>query len=180
MRRSNTGGLALGAAGAQSVRGTLYTLAAWSTVQGGEFATWVTLANLLADVARVVGAPSALAAPRHVFPRREVTLAAHALREDLAHSWSVTDLAGRVSLSPSQLTRLFRSDLGITPAAYLRQLRTDRMADLLLAERLSVGEAASRAGWASPNHASRAFTARYGISPRRFVSNHSYGTMDDV
>ena len=52
-------------------------------------------------------------------PRCEVIAAASLMHAAPDYPWHVGDLAQRVALSPSQLTRLFGSQLGLSPAAYL-------------------------------------------------------------
>lgn len=105
-------------------------------------------------------------------PRREVVAATVILRERLTHPWRMTDLAAEVALSASQLSRLFRRHLGLSPAKYLWELRAARMAELILIEGVSVCEAACAVGWRDQSVASRSFKRRYGISPREFSTCH--------
>ena len=55
-------------------------------------------------------------------PLRAVT---DAIAADPAHDHSVKKLAARASLSTRQLTRLFQSELGMTPARYVELVRID-------------------------------------------------------
>lgn len=105
-------------------------------------------------------------------PRKEIAAATRLLRSHPCRVWTVDDLAREVLISPSQLTRIFRDDLGVSPAAYLRQVRVDRMAELLSTMTIGVSEAARQAGWSNSTVASRAFKKRYGVSPRSFAATH--------
>ncbi|GEB24775.1 hypothetical protein BAU01nite_35080 [Brevibacterium aurantiacum] len=106
------------------------------------------------------------------FPRREVTMAVALLQANLNHPWRVDELAREIALSSSQLTRLFRSHVGVAPGTFLRQLRADRLAELLATTDLSVSEAAARAGWGASTLASRSFKQRYGVSPSIYARFH--------
>lgn len=52
--------------------------------------------------------------------------------------------------------------------AYLRLMRVERMARLLVSTDLSVSEIARAIGWTDPNYASRCFHAHYGVSPTEY------------
>lgn len=97
--------------------------------------------------------------------RKEVITAVELMRSNLARAWRIDELVSHVALSPSQLNRLFRTQLGLSPAACLARVRADRMAELLAATSVNVSEAAMAVGWLDPSIASRAFKRRYGVSP---------------
>lgn len=52
--------------------------------------------------------------------------------------------------------------------AYLRRMRVERIARLLVSTDLSVAEAARSVGWRNQFHASQCFHARFGISPTEY------------
>jgi len=150
-----------------------------------DFALFSTTADLLSTVGRAAGASGSVwAAESLLIPRGEVALADGLLRADLARSWRVEDLAREVALSASQLSRLFRTQMGLPPATYLSKLRAERMAELLLTTHVSVREAARAVGWLNTTVASRVFKKRYGLSPREFTSQHrerhGYQEWEDV
>lgn len=147
------------------LRSRLSLLCTLSRTPGEDLAVLAQLAGLLHDLEHA----GSLDVPRRLFPHRAVLRAATALHEGLERSWTITDLARLASISESQLSRLFRHDLGTSPAAYLSQLRADRMAELLLASDATIAAIAQQVGWASPSAASRAFRRRYGMSPRTFA-----------
>ena len=57
--------------------------------------------------------------------------------------------------------------------AYLRKMRVERMARLLVSTDLSVAEAARSVGWRNQFHASQCFHAYYGISPTEYRRRQS-------
>lgn len=100
--------------------------------------------------------------------RAHVVAAVDVLRERMAEAWTLESLAEEVHLSQSQLTRSFDAVAGISPLAYLRQLRVTRMASLLRSTDLSVGAVARSVGWHDSRNASRHFRAAYGVSPTAY------------
>lgn len=100
--------------------------------------------------------------------RGHAVAAVKAMHDRLSEPWTLNSLAEEVHLSRFQLVRAFDATLGISPMAYLRRLRAERMARLLAATDLSIAEAARAVGWTDPNYASRCFQTAHGISPTEF------------
>jgi transcriptional regulator GlxA family with amidase domain len=94
--------------------------------------------------------------------------AAGILRERIEQQWTLSSLAREVHLSRSQLVRAFDAAAGFSPMTYLRHIRVERMARLLVSTDLSIAEAAGAVGWTDPNYASRCFRTLYGMSPTEF------------
>jgi transcriptional regulator GlxA family with amidase domain len=90
------------------------------------------------------------------------------LRNRLAEPWTLDSLAAEVHLSRSQLVRCFDAATGLSPMAYLRQMRVERMARLLATTDLSVAEFARSVGWRNQFHASQCFHAACGMSPTEY------------
>lgn len=107
------------------------------------------------------------AAP-HGVVRGHVVTAIGVLRDRLAEPWTLDSLAAEVHLSRSQLARAFDATVGTSPMAYLRQMRVERMARLLVSTDLSVAEAARSVGWKNQFHASQCFHAHFGVSPTEY------------
>jgi hypothetical protein len=72
--------------------------------------------------------------------------------------------------SRSQTIRSFRSATGLTPGAYLRQLRVQKSRRLLGPGGLSLAELAAQLGFADQSHFTREFRRVFGITPGRFGS----------
>jgi transcriptional regulator GlxA family with amidase domain len=81
---------------------------------------------------------------------------------------SVGALAGRMHLSERQLSRVFRRELGTTPADYVEQVRVESARGLLESEADPLDLVAARTGFASAEVMRRAFHRRLGASPRDY------------
>jgi transcriptional regulator GlxA family with amidase domain len=114
----------------------------------------------------------------HGIVRGHVVTAVEILRARLAEPWTLDSLAGEVHLSCSQLARSFAATVGMSPMAYLRKMRVERMARLLASTDLSVAEAARTVGWRNQFHASQCFHAHYGVSPTGFRRRQSTPPVD--
>jgi transcriptional regulator GlxA family with amidase domain len=80
---------------------------------------------------------------------------------------SVKKLAAQACLSTRQLTRLFRSELGITPADYVEMVRIDAARAALDAGR-TVTDTAHLAGFGSAETLRRVFVDQLGVSPKAY------------
>lgn len=97
-------------------------------------------------------------------PLRAVT---DAIAADPAADHSVKSLARQAALSTRQLTRLFHSELGTTPARYVEMVRIDAARAALDAGR-SVSDSARLAGFGSPETLRRVFVDTLGVSPKNY------------
>ncbi|MCV7074634.1 GlxA family transcriptional regulator [Mycobacterium szulgai] len=90
-----------------------------------------------------------------------------AVTTDPGADHSVKRLAARASLSTRQLTRLFQSELGTTPARYVEMVRIDYARAALDAGR-SVADTARMAGFGSTETLRRVFLSHLGITPKAY------------
>jgi len=85
--------------------------------------------------------------------------------ENLDKPLTVSQMAGKMFLSPDHFSRLFSAEMGISPGAYLRRLRLERARVLLRTTSLSVAEVARASGWQNPNQMAHAFRSAFGSTP---------------
>jgi transcriptional regulator GlxA family with amidase domain len=93
------------------------------------------------------------------------------IHHKLDHNWTVESLASEVGMSRSRFAERFRDLVGAGPMSYLTDWRLQRALALLNANRNSVQEVAHRTGYQSPAAFSRAFTQKFGRSPRAARTN---------
>ena len=90
------------------------------------------------------------------------------LRDHLIEPPDLLELGRRVGCSPFHLSRTFSQELGVTIPQYLRQLRMERAAELLLSGKFNVTEAAFEVGYSSLSHFSQAFCQTMGCCPNLY------------
>ena len=86
----------------------------------------------------------------------------------LAESFSLSDLAEKLHVSPNYLNRLFLRELGMPPKRYLIGQRMQLARSLLNSTTLSIQEISQRCGYKTPFAFSKEFRKQFGISPRSF------------
>lgn len=77
------------------------------------------------------------------------------------------ELAETLGCTQFHLIRLFRTHKGMTPHAFLLQLRLER-ARRLLSRGMAAAEAAFAAGFSDQSHLTRRFKQRYGLTPSAY------------
>jgi AraC family transcriptional regulator, L-rhamnose operon transcriptional activator RhaR len=90
------------------------------------------------------------------------------MESELAHPWTLTELAAIACLEPTYFVRRFRTDTGLPPMVWLARLRAERAATLLLQTNLAVQEIGERVGWSDLSYFARRFRAHFGCSPRAY------------
>jgi transcriptional regulator GlxA family with amidase domain len=110
-------------------------------------------------------------------PQSALRPATDAIAADPAGEHSIKALAARASLSTRQLTRLFQSELGTTPARYVEMVRIDA-ARAALDAGYSITKTAHLAGFGSPETLRRVFVDRLGVSPKAYRDRFRTASRD--
>ena len=114
------------------------------------------------------GKPKALPATSHT----EQRIADHLIQMISAHSGqkiTLQQLADAAHISTTYLHRIFRTQLGMTPGAYLAKVRMEESKLLLREGTLSMGEIAKQLGFSSQQQFSRQFHTVTGMTPSEYV-----------
>ena len=118
-----------------------------------------------AEEARAAGyRPCLRCKPDEVGRDREAVAKAIKLIEQAEEPPSLTELADAVGYAPHHFQRLFKRDLGVSPAEYARGLRTQR-AEAALKQNGRVTDAVYDAGYASPSGFYSDAKERLGMTP---------------
>jgi AraC-like DNA-binding protein len=96
------------------------------------------------------------------------------MRARYAHNLNLAELAGAAGLTSFQLIGLFKRTVGLTPHAYLIQVRLS-VACRLLRDGYSAVESALAAGFCDQSALTRHFKRCYGITPVQFAAASRFG-----
>ncbi|MGE0153956.1 MAG: helix-turn-helix domain-containing protein [Reyranellaceae bacterium] len=99
--------------------------------------------------------------------RRRLHRVVNFIDENLDADLSLERLADIACLSPFHFHRLYSRCVGQSPTDTVRRLRLLRAADDICQRRLNVGQAATAAGYGSPQAFARAFRREFGRSARQ-------------
>ena len=89
------------------------------------------------------------------------------MEANLAEPLSLIEVADHVGLSRRQIERLFRQEMGRSPARYYLEIRLDRARHLLIQSSMPVVEVAVACGFVSASHFSKCYRELYGRSPQQ-------------
>ena len=87
------------------------------------------------------------------------------LERNLGNPLSPEFVARHVGLGTRQLERLFKAELGLSPAGFALQLRLANARQLLLHTRAPVSDIALQCGFVNRSHFARSFRAAFGKTP---------------
>jgi AraC-like DNA-binding protein/mannose-6-phosphate isomerase-like protein (cupin superfamily) len=100
--------------------------------------------------------------------RELVRIARDFIVENHDRELSVADIAGYVFLSQGYFTRAFREEAGLSPMAFLIQVRVEHACRLLAQPEFKVGGIARQVGFASPQRFNAAFRKQTGMTPMAY------------
>jgi len=89
------------------------------------------------------------------------------MEANLSEPLSLIEIADHVGLSRRQIERLFRQEMGRSPARYYLEIRLDRARHLLVQSSLPVVEVAVACGFVSASHFSKCYRELYARSPQQ-------------
>lgn len=91
---------------------------------------------------------------------------------DLRYTLTIEKMAIAVNLSESRLQQLFKSEVGMSPVQYLRDLRLEKAKELLENTFLYVNEIRLKVGIKDGSHFVKDFKAKYGATPSEYRKQH--------
>jgi transcriptional regulator GlxA family with amidase domain len=112
-------------------------------------------------------------APSRIVPERtiddsRVRIVIDFMRVNLHRKISLTDSARAVNLSAAHLSRLFKTETGLSPGEYLIRLRMEKARHLLTTTLLSIKEIMALTGYGNRGHFVEHFKRSFGPAPSEF------------
>lgn len=92
----------------------------------------------------------------------------------------VAELAAAVALSPSQFRRAFKRRFGVTPHAYLRQVRINAACELLATTDRPISDVAADTGFCDQSHLTNELVRHAGLPPRRYRERFRRDRLPDL
>jgi AraC family transcriptional regulator of arabinose operon len=103
---------------------------------------------------------------RHRDPR--IQCAVEIISQGYRRRINLAELALTVGLSVSHFAHLFRREIGVSPARFLRELRLRQAEQLIRTTTLPLSEILGMSGITERSHFMRAFKQRNGLSPSQY------------
>ena len=107
--------------------------------------------------------------------RDSITEAKRIIDSQLAFAPSCEELAKKVNISVSKLTKGFNSLFGTSVHAYIIDQRLEKAAGLLLESDLNVSQIAMLVGYSKPSNFAAAFKKKYGVIPKNYKDENTIG-----
>jgi transcriptional regulator GlxA family with amidase domain len=120
------------------------------------------------EIRRAFGAAAYQNEPDGSHPDETIMRGQQWLQDRLGGSVSIGQLARHLDMSPRNLNRRFKQATGMTPQAYLQNLRINAARELLRHSNLGVGEIAWQVGLQDVSYFSQLFRRHSGVSPLRY------------
>ncbi|MFS0898401.1 GlxA family transcriptional regulator [Mycolicibacterium litorale] len=100
--------------------------------------------------------------------RAPIRIVQEAVESEPGRAHRVTDLARRAAMSPRHFARVFTSEVGETPGAYVERIRTEAARRQLEETDDTVTVIAARCGFGTSETMRRNFVRRLGVSPDQY------------
>lgn len=115
-----------------------------------------------------IGEQTAIMSILQAFRDPKISLSLKLIHTEHSQPWTVESLASRVAMSRSRFANRFSELMGTGPMAYLADWRLQKALALLDNSRMSVQQIADHSGYHSPSAFTRAFSGKFGASPRDY------------
>lgn len=100
--------------------------------------------------------------------RADIDYVVEYINDNFAQQFTLEEIAGRIALSKSHFSRVFKRETGYTMQDYIIKVRIDRAKMLLLRGNSKITEIAHACGFSSSAHFTSSFVRHVGVQPSVF------------
>ncbi|MET9518509.1 GlxA family transcriptional regulator [Streptomyces sp. NPDC002994] len=104
----------------------------------------------------------------------------HYITRNLAEQLTVADLASQAHVSERQLTRIFKTELGMTPAAYIESARVEVARNQLESTDATLERIASTCGFNTTDTLIRAFRRKLNTTPTEYRNRFRHSVSESA
>lgn len=90
------------------------------------------------------------------------------LHKNLQHPWTIDEMAEIFQLSVPHFQKLFKTNIGIPPLAFLHDLRLEKAREYLETTFWQIQEVRINAGFHDDSHFTRDFKKKFGVTPTEY------------
>lgn len=98
--------------------------------------------------------------------------------DNLNQNLHVDAIAEYLQMTPSYLSRLFSKEVGISISAYIKNLRLETAAQMLIYSDYEISEIATYLLFSSQSHFTTAFLKKYGTTPKKYRDENQTTAMN--
>lgn len=110
--------------------------------------------------------------PKSRISTEEIEQVKKLVLEDLSEKITIDDLSAEIGMSKFHFLREFKKMTGETPYQFVLAIKLEKAKELLNQSDQSITEIALDLGFSDQSHFTKAFSTKYGISPKRYKSNN--------
>lgn len=109
---------------------------------------------------------------------RQITKCMDYIFDNLNQNLQVETIAKYLDITPSYLSRLFSDEVGISLSAYIKNLRLETAAQMLIYSENEISEIAAYFLFSSQSHFTTAFQKKYGTTPKKYRNENKQSSMN--
>ncbi|HBW38364.1 response regulator [Desulfosporosinus sp. BICA1-9] len=108
--------------------------------------------------------------PNETLTEQSIHWAASYIRQNYHDNITLEQMAGKLFLSPSYFSRLFKKHIGEGFAFFVTRIRLEHAQNLLVTGKLSVAQVAKQVGYYDPSYFSTVYKKHFDVSPQQVIS----------
>lgn len=149
-----------------------YIETAWHAVEaepfGYEFQVRSALSQLVLLLKQYQAAPEKELSERELRDARRIRIMLQYIQEHYMEELDIARIAGSAMVSESECLRCFHKTIGMPPVRYMKQLRIQKAAELLLSTDKKIGDIGAECGFLDTSYFIKVFREMKGCAPGKY------------